>query len=144
MVLIVYFLMNDNHAADAWAFAGILIRQAYALGLNRDPSIAVPHVHPFEKQQRRKIWQAVLYQDTFFTIILKLPPTATHTDVRVEDLALEVEDSLTESGATGEQPYPHCLRPFHTSARVKTISHLRYKAYLCYPNKSHYSKVYLE
>ena len=101
MVLIVYFLMNDNHAADAWAFAGILIRQAYALGLNRDPSIIVPHAHPFEKQQRRKVWQAVLFQDTFLTVILKLPPTATHTDVRVEDLALEVEESLTESGATG-------------------------------------------
>ncbi|KAM0795752.1 fungal-specific transcription factor domain-containing protein [Usnea florida] len=100
MVLIVYFLMNDNHAADAWAFAGILIRQAYALGLNRDPSIIVPHAHPFEKQQRRKAWQAVLFQDTFLTVILKLPPTATHTDVRVEDLALEVEESLTESGAT--------------------------------------------
>ncbi|CAD6581842.1 MAG: hypothetical protein ASARMPRED_000720 [Alectoria sarmentosa] len=100
MVLITYFLMNDNHAADAWAFAGILIRQAYALGLNRDPSIIVPHAHPFEKQQRRKVWQAVLFQDTFLTVILKLPPTANHTDVRVEDLALEVEESLTESGAT--------------------------------------------
>lgn len=102
MVLIIYFLMNDNHAADAWAFAGILIRQAYALGLNRDPSIIVPHAHSFEKQQRRKVWQAVLFQDTFLTVILKLPPTATHTDVRVEDLALEVEESLTEAGATGK------------------------------------------
>ena len=109
MVLIIYFLMNDNHAADAWAFAGILVRQAYALGLNRDPSIIVPHAHPFEKQQRRKVWQAVLFQDTFLTVILKLPPTATHTDVRVEDLALEVEESLTESGATGTLfwPSPH-------------------------------------
>lgn len=109
MVLIIYFLMNDNHAADAWAFAGILIRQAYALGLNRDPSIIVPHAHPFEKQQRRKVWQAVLFQDTFLTVILKLPPTATHTDVRVEDLALEVEESLTESGATGK--YLFCIIP---------------------------------
>ena len=120
MVLIIYFLMNDNHAADAWAFAGILIRQAYALGLNRDPSIIVPHAHPFEKQQRRKVWQAVLFQDTFLTVILKLPPTATHTDVRVEDLALEVEESLTESGATGEQLFNVKYRPFYTSAGVRT------------------------
>lgn len=98
IVLMIYFLMNDNHAADAWAFAGILIRQAYALGLNRDPSIIVPHAHPFEKQQRRKVWQAVLLQDTFLTVILKLPPTATHADVRVE--ALEVEEPLNESDAT--------------------------------------------
>lgn len=39
MVLITYFLINDNHASDGWAFAGILIRQAYAMGLHRDPNI---------------------------------------------------------------------------------------------------------
>ena len=100
MVLIIYFLMNDNHASDAWGFAGILIRHAYALGLNRDPAIIAPNAHPFEKQQRLKLWQAVFFQDTFLTVILKLPPTATHTDVRVEDLVPEVDDSLTESGAT--------------------------------------------
>jgi hypothetical protein len=43
MVLIVYFLINDNHASDGWAFAGILIRQAYAMGLHRDPNIGMPH-----------------------------------------------------------------------------------------------------
>lgn len=39
----------------------------------------------FEKQQRRKLWQAVLLQDTFMTVLLSLPPSATHTDVNVED-----------------------------------------------------------
>lgn len=39
MVLICYFLINDNHASDGWAFAGILMRQAYAMGLHRDPKI---------------------------------------------------------------------------------------------------------
>jgi hypothetical protein len=39
MVLVCYFLINDNHASDGWAFAGILMRQAYAMGLHRDPHI---------------------------------------------------------------------------------------------------------
>lgn len=39
MVLVCYFLINDNHASDGWAFAGILMRQAYAMGLHRDPNI---------------------------------------------------------------------------------------------------------
>lgn len=39
MVLMTYFLINDNHASDGWAFAGILMRQAYAMGLHRDPNI---------------------------------------------------------------------------------------------------------
>ncbi|KAK0742230.1 fungal-specific transcription factor domain-containing protein [Apiosordaria backusii] len=86
MVLITYFLINDNHASDGWAFGGILMRQAYAMGLHRDPNIVVPDALPFEKQQRRKVWQAVLLQDTFLTVLLSLPPSATHTDVNVEDL----------------------------------------------------------
>ncbi|KAL2060933.1 hypothetical protein VTL71DRAFT_8985 [Oculimacula yallundae] len=86
MVLITYFLINDNHASDGWAFAGILIRQAYAMGLHRDPNIVCPSASVFDKQQRRKLWQAVLLQDTFLTVLLSLPPSATHTDVSVSDL----------------------------------------------------------
>jgi hypothetical protein len=41
MVLMTYFLINDNHASDGWAFAGILMRQAYAMGLHRDPNIGM-------------------------------------------------------------------------------------------------------
>ncbi|KAJ8071355.1 hypothetical protein OCU04_001685 [Sclerotinia nivalis] len=90
MVLITYFLINDNHASDGWAFAGILIRQSYAMGLHRDPNIVTPNASIFDKQQRRKLWQAVLLQDTFLTVLLSLPPSATHTDVNVDDL---IDDS---------------------------------------------------
>ncbi|KAJ1331725.1 DNA binding [Microdochium nivale] len=85
MVLLCYFLINDNHASDGWAFAGLLMRQAYAMGLHRDPNIVTPHASIFEKQQRRKLWQAVLLQDTFLVVLLSLPPNATHTDVHVDD-----------------------------------------------------------
>lgn len=99
-ILITYFLMNDNHASDAWAFAGILTRHAYALGLNRDPSVIVPKATTLEKQQRRKLWQAVLFQDTFFSVLLKLPPTATHSDVRVSDLEREADPNMLDPGGT--------------------------------------------
>jgi len=99
MVLITYFLINDNHASDGWAFAGILIRQAYAMGLHRDPEIVTPHLSPFEKTTRRKLWQAVLLQDTFLTVLLSLPPSATHTDVNVEDL-IDDESSIAFSNGT--------------------------------------------
>ncbi|KXT06737.1 hypothetical protein AC578_8485 [Pseudocercospora eumusae] len=91
MLLMAYFLMNDNHASDAYAWAGIHLRQTYALRLHRDPEIVVPQASTLEKQQRRKLWQAVFFQDTFLTILLKLPPTATHSDVPVESLADENE-----------------------------------------------------
>ncbi|KAK7743171.1 hypothetical protein SLS53_004256 [Cytospora paraplurivora] len=89
MVLMVYFLINDNHASDGWSFAGILMRQAYAMGLHRDPNVVTPDATSLEKQERRKLWQAVLLQDTFLTILLSLPPNATHTDVNVDDLVDE-------------------------------------------------------
>ena len=108
MLLMTYFLMNDNHASDAYAWAGIhlryvclrfarytgltvVVRQAYAMRLHRDPDIVVPDASVLEKQQRRKLWQAIFHHDTFLTILLKLPPTATHSDVPVESLADENE-----------------------------------------------------
>lgn len=91
MLLMAYFLMNDNHASDAYAWAGIHLRQAYAMRLHRDPEIVVPEASTIEKQQRRKLWQAVFFQDTFLTVLLKLPPTATHSDVPVESLTEENE-----------------------------------------------------
>lgn len=99
MVLITYFLINDNHASDGWAFAGILMRQAYAMGLHRDPNIVAPTASPFEKQQRRKLWQAVLFQDTFLTVLLSLPPSATHTDVNVASL-IDDDFSIASSSPT--------------------------------------------
>ncbi|KAF2109975.1 fungal-specific transcription factor domain-containing protein [Lophiotrema nucula] len=105
MVLICYFLMNDNHASDAWAFGGILMRQAYAMGLHRDPDIIAPRCSLSDKQQRRKLWQAVLFQDTFLTVLLKLPPTATFSDVRVESLTDELDDvrsNHTTNGGTSD------------------------------------------
>jgi hypothetical protein len=101
MVLICYFLMNDNHASDAWAFGGVLIRQAYAMGLHRDPDIFSPRCSLSDKQQRRKLWQAVLFQDTFLTVLLKLPPTATFSDVRVESLTDELDGYVANGSSNG-------------------------------------------
>jgi hypothetical protein len=61
--------------------------------------IVTPNASVFEKQQRRKVWQAVLLQDTFLTVLLSLPPSATHTDVSVEDL-LDEDCSIASSDPT--------------------------------------------
>lgn len=100
MVLMVYFLINDNHASDGWAFSGILMRQSYAMGLHRDPNIVAPEATAFEKNERRKLWQAVLLQDTFMTVLLSLPPNATHTDVNVDDLFDEPAEAYTTYNGT--------------------------------------------
>lgn len=52
-----------------------------------------------ESHRRRKLWQAVLLQDTFLAILLSLPPSATHTDVNVEDL-VDDSSSIAHSNPT--------------------------------------------
>ena len=111
MLLMSYFLMNDNHASDAYAWAGIHLRQAYAMRLHRDPDIVVPDASVLEKQQRRKLWQAVFFHDTFLTVLLKLPPTATHSDVPVE--------SLTEENEMSTDGLDSCLLGAHS--RVENL-----------------------
>ncbi|KAH6631627.1 hypothetical protein F5144DRAFT_592598 [Chaetomium tenue] len=69
----------------------------YASASNQ--ALLVPDAPPFEKQQRRKVWQAVLLQDTFLTVLLSLPPSATHTDVSVEDL-VEDDSSIASDDPT--------------------------------------------
>ncbi|KAF2750213.1 hypothetical protein M011DRAFT_233199 [Sporormia fimetaria CBS 119925] len=102
MVLISYFLMNDNHYCDAWAFSGVMARQAYAMGLHRDPDIITPRCSQSDKHQRRKLWQAIFFQDTFLTVLLKLPPTTTFSDVKVESLTDEFDDYIvSQSGNSG-------------------------------------------
>ncbi|KEQ59035.1 uncharacterized protein M437DRAFT_58098 [Aureobasidium melanogenum CBS 110374] len=103
-ILLCYFLMNDNHASDAYAWSGIIVRQAYALRLHRDPDIILPNISPVEKHTRRRFWQAILHQDTFLTVLLKLPPTATHSDVSIDSLTneteVEAQDSTRYTGST--------------------------------------------
>jgi len=58
-----------------------------------------PDASIYEKQQRRKVWQAVLLQDTFLTVLLSLPPSATHTDVNVDELE-DDSSSIAHSNPT--------------------------------------------
>lgn len=106
MVLIGYFLMNDNHASDAWAFGGVLVRQAYAMGLHRDPDVIASRCSRSDKQQRRKLWQAIFFQDTFLTVLLKLPPTTTFSDVRPESLDDSLDDYAMPNGSSNGNTDP--------------------------------------
>ncbi|EOA87760.1 uncharacterized protein SETTUDRAFT_109192 [Exserohilum turcica Et28A] len=100
MVLIGYFLMNDNHASDAWAFGGVLVRQAYAMGLHRDPDTIAPRCSRSDKQQRRKLWQAIFFQDTFLTVLLKLPPTTVFSDIQPESLSDDLDDYIPNASSS--------------------------------------------
>lgn len=92
--------MNDNHASDAWAFGGVLVRQAYAMGLHRDPDVIAPRCSRSDKQQRRKLWQAIFFQDTFLTVLLKLPPTTTFSDIQPESLSDDLDDYIPNGSST--------------------------------------------
>lgn len=147
MLLIGYFLTNDCHVSDAFAWAGLYLRQAYAMKLHREPSIVVEEASVMEKQQRRKVWQAVFHFDTASTVLLKLPPTATHSDVDVDALTLEDElrvvnetdcdqwhsrvENLMSTAAISppqgtERPHPPPPQPHHIPEPDSNVKDLAY------------------
>lgn len=81
MVLMTYFLLNSGRASDGWAFSGTLIRQAYASGMNREPTLINPKFNVFQQLERRRLWHGIVCQDSFMSMSLKLPPAATHADI---------------------------------------------------------------
>lgn len=107
MVLMNYYLLNSNHASDSWAFSGILIRQAYAMGLNRDPSLIGAKFTPFERLERRRLWHSVMCQDSFMSMLLKLPPSSTHSDIDAATPPVENKSIFTECSpeSPGEDPF---------------------------------------
>jgi hypothetical protein len=87
------------------------------MGLNRDPNIIIPAASPQEKNQRRKVWQAVYFQDTFLTVLLKLPPTTTFSDCKVESLKEDPTDSQIPRT-------PMLLSPPPINTNPMSISHI--------------------
>lgn len=94
MVFMTYFLLNSGRASDGWAFSGILVRQAYACGMNREPTLISPQFSTFERLERRRLWHGIVCQDSFMSMSLRLPPAATHCDVDNAAPMLENDDSF--------------------------------------------------
>jgi len=87
------------------------------MGLNRDPDIIAPYASAAEKQSRRKLWQAVYFQDTFLTVLLKLPPTTTFADVTVETLTEDpIPDPQASTLPTDSPASNVCTNPMSISA----------------------------
>lgn len=96
MILIYFFLVNDNHISDAWTFSGITIRQAFVLQLNRNPEIVAPHVSLQEKRLRIRLWGVISACDSISALHLKLPPSTTITDLTSETFRM-YDDQLGTS-----------------------------------------------
>jgi len=123
MILIFYFLVNDNHASDAWTFSGITLRQAYVLQLNRNPDIVVPEASPAEKHTRIRLWAFIVHQDSALAMFLKLPPSASLSDVKPYLLHYNEEDAM--SGLYGANPLSPDMGPSYAEAARLDIAYVR-------------------
>jgi hypothetical protein len=101
MLFMTYFLLNSGRASDGWAFSGILVRQAYATGLNREPTLISPKFTLYERLERRRLWHGIVCQDTFMSMSLRLPPAATHGDI---DQAAPLSENDESSYLTDGSP----------------------------------------
>lgn len=123
MILIFYFLVNDNHASDAWTFSGITLRQAYVLQLNRNPEDVVPGASPEEKHTRLRLWAFIVHQDTALAMFLKLPPSAGLADIGPHFLHYNEEDAM--SGLYGANPLSPNMGPEYAEAARLDIAYVR-------------------
>ncbi|KAF2165804.1 hypothetical protein M409DRAFT_24091 [Zasmidium cellare ATCC 36951] len=81
MVMITYYLISNNHISDAWTFSGMTQRQAYGLGLNRNPDVVRPDDSFLQRQQCCRLWQATMFQDTSLSLYCEMPPGTTFHDI---------------------------------------------------------------
>lgn len=81
MIMITYYLISNNHISDAWTFSGMTQRQAYGLGLNLIPYISRPEDSFLQRQQRCRLWQATMFQDTSLSLYCAMPPGTTFHDI---------------------------------------------------------------
>lgn len=73
-----------------WKEAGTLVRTAMTMGFHRDPESS-PDLPPFEKEQRRKLWQTIVELDLQYSIALGMPTTIQSSDFNSK-LLLHVDD----------------------------------------------------
>lgn len=94
-ILICYFLISNNHISDAWTFSGMTQRQAYGLGPNRNPDIVRPDDTFSQRQQRCRLWQATMFQDTSLSLYCEMPPGTAFHDI--DPTCLRCHDSTIDS-----------------------------------------------
>jgi len=122
MILIFYFLVNDNHASDAWTFSGITLRQAYVLQLNRNPDNVVPDASPTEKHTRIRLWAFIVHQDSALAMFLKLPPSAGLSDIGPHSIQYSEADAM--SGLYGANPLSPNNGPSYAEAARLDIGYV--------------------
>jgi len=88
-----------------WKEAGTLVRTAMTMGFHRDPETS-PGLPPFEKEQRRKLWQTIVELDLQYSLALGMPTAVQSSDYNSNPLLHVDDDRLIQdmSAYPEEQP----------------------------------------
>jgi hypothetical protein len=88
-----------------WKESGTLVRTAMTMGLHRDPE-ASPELSPFEKEQRRKLWQTIVELDLQFSLALGMPTAIQSSDYKSRMLLHVDDDQLVQDMPTYPEEKP--------------------------------------
>jgi hypothetical protein len=103
--LVIFLALARRHDSPVyvWMMTGLLIRMAHAVGLHRDGS-RFEHLSPFEVEQRRRLWWAIITVDirasedqgTEFTITQDSFDTKMPLNINISDLEPGTKETPTE------------------------------------------------
>lgn len=96
LLLITVFMLTVAKRNAAWAFFGMAVRSAYALGLHRketDLGFA-----PSEQRIRRNIWKSLYVMDCFISAMLGRPNGINSRDAPQSSLASDEDDTEKDEG----------------------------------------------
>jgi hypothetical protein len=102
---------SQDPGVEASMVLGLAIRLAMRMGIHRD-SKAFPHLTPFRREMRRRLWAVIHSVDIFYSFQLSLPPVIRQSDC---DCGLPMNIRIEEFGEDGDLPPS---RPFYEATEA--------------------------
>lgn len=96
LLLITVFMLTVAKRNAAWAFFGMAVRSAYALGLHRKETNL--SFAPSERRTRRNIWKSLYVMDCFISAMLGRPNGINSRDAPQSSFASDEDDAEGEEG----------------------------------------------
>jgi hypothetical protein len=104
---------SQDPGVEASMVLGLAIRLAMRMGMHRD-SKAFPHLTPFRREMRRRLWAVIHSVDIFYSFQLSLPPVIRQSDC---DCGLPMNIRIEEFGEDGDL---HLLGHFMRRQKPRT------------------------
>lgn len=96
LLLVTVFMLTVAKRNAAWAYFGMAVRSAYALGLHMKRTD--PGFSPLEQRTRRDLWKSLYVMDCFISAMLGRPNSINSRDAPQSSFASDEDDAEGDEG----------------------------------------------